>query len=85
MNRVTHLIDATAAQDEADRLLALYSVRREVFDVKVRLDEGLINLLDIGVTVEVDYYRFNLNPKNFLVIGLELDAQVNRASLTLWG
>lgn len=85
LNRITHLIDATDAQDEADRLLALYSVRREVFDVKVRLDEGLINLLDIGVTVEVDYYRFNLNPKNFLVIGLELDAQVNRASLTLWG
>jgi hypothetical protein len=85
LNRITHLIDATAAQDEADRLLDLYSVRREVFDARVRLDDGLINLLDIGVTVEVDYYRFGLNPKNLIVIGLELDAQVNRASLTLWG
>lgn len=85
LNRTTHLIDATDAEDEADRLLALYSVRREVFDVRVRLDEGLINQLDIGVTLAVDYYRFGLNPKNFVVIGLELDAQVNRASLTLWG
>lgn len=85
LGRVTQLIDPVAAQAEADRLLALYGVRREVFDVKVRLDDGLINLLDIGVTVEVDYYRFNLSSKRLLVIGLELDAQVNRASLTLWG
>lgn len=85
LNRITCLIDAADAQDEADRLLGLYSVRREVFDVRVRLDEGLISQLDIGVTLAVDFDRFGLNPKNFLVIGLELDTQVNRASLTLWG
>lgn len=83
--RQTCLIDATDAQAESDRLLALYSVRREFFDATLRLDADVIALLDLGVTLEIDYYRFGLTPKNLLVLGLEIDAKTNRANVTFWG
>ena len=86
LNRVTLLINELDAQAEADRLLALYSTLREVYEVTVRLEDDIISLLDIGEEVQIKYRRFGLNMgKTFIVIGLEVDYQLNRASLTLWG
>lgn len=86
LNRITLLINELDAQAEADRLLTLYSTLREVYEVTVRLEDDIISLLDIGEEVEILYRRFGLNMgKTFIVIGLEVDYQLNRASLTLWG
>lgn len=84
--RTTLLVNQTDAQNESDRLLALYSTRRDVYQVTVRLDDEFISQLDVGEIVSIKYRRFNLNlGKNFVIIGLEVDYQLNRASLTLWG
>ena len=86
LNRITLLINELDAQAEADRLLTLYSTLREVYEVTVRLEDDIISLLDIGEEVQIKYRRFGLNMgKTFIVIGLEVDYQLNRASLTLWG
>lgn len=86
ISRETLLIDPLDAQDEADRLLTLYSVRRDVFQLRVRLDDQLTELLEIGNIVNLVYYRYGLSlGKNLLIIGLEVDYQLNRADLTLWG
>lgn len=84
--RQTLLINELDAQAEATRLLTLYKVLREVYEVTVRLEDSIISLLDIGEEVAIRYRRFGLNMgKTFIVIGLEVDYQLNRASLTLWG
>lgn len=86
ISRTTLLINEMDAQLEADRLLALYSVLREVYEVTVRLEDEFIAQLDIGEEVAIKYRRFGLSMgKTFIVIGLEVDYQLNRASLTLWG
>lgn len=86
INRVTLLLEQTDAQAEALRLLNLYKVSREVYDVTVRLEDEFISLLDIGEAVTILYRRFGLDlGKNFIIIGLEVDYQLNRANLILWG
>lgn len=86
LKRTTLLINQMDAMAEASRLLMLYSTLREVYEVTVRLEDEFIAALDIGEIVAIKYRRFGLNMgKNFVVIGLEVDYQLNRASLTLWG
>lgn len=84
--RRTLLTEIADAEAEAARLLTLYSTLRDVYEVTVRLDETVISALDIGVEVEIVYRRFGLSSgKSFIVIGLEVDYQLNRALLILWG
>ena len=78
------LLDAkSAAETEAERLLALYSVRRDMYRVTVKLQPYRLELND---QVQLVYPRFGLaGGRAFRVIGLEERAAVNRVTLELWG
>lgn len=82
----TLLATATAADAEAARLLALYKVRRDIFDLPVDLSVLTttgIWLLDV---IGVDHPRFQLNTgRLFRVIGIALELGSNKAILTIWG
>ena len=82
----TLLIDATAAQTEVDRRRDLYKVRRDLLEVRVRLDAALAAAIDIGNVVSVAVPRFGMTAgKLFLVIGVRTDLRDGRLDLTLWG
>lgn len=78
------LFDAqSAATAEAERLLALYGVRRDVYRVTVKTQPYRLELDD---QVQLVYPRFGLEGgRVFRVIGLEEIAEVNRVTLELWG
>ena len=82
----TVLTSASDATTEAARLLALFKVRRDVFDVTVPLDvltSVTLKLTDV-VTLTLD--RFGLDAgKSLRLIGLRTELRSNRAILTLWG
>jgi hypothetical protein len=79
------LVDATASQAEATRLLNLYKVNRDLYTVSIALDlTG--TLPDLNNVVNITMNRFGLNSgKLFKIIGIESDYSKNRATLTLWG
>lgn len=73
-------------QIEAERLLALYSVKRDRFELQVRADLATFALIDLGVVVELQWSRFGLEAgKLFRVIGYQLDPEAGTISLTVWG
>ena len=79
------LVDATAAQNEATRLLNLYKVNRDLYTVSIALDLTS-TLPDLNNVVNITINRFGLNSgKLFKIIGIESDYSKNRATLTLWG
>ena len=84
---VDTLLTTTAAGDaEAARLLAMYKVRRDLFDVPIDLSvmtaKG-IWLLDV---VKLDMARFSLNSgRLFRVIGIAFELSSNKVTLTVWG
>ena len=83
--RTTLLTDVADAEDEADRVLDLYKVKRDLYTVKIALDltEALPDLND---TARITLNRFGLDSgKYFRIIGIETDYTNNRATLKLWG
>lgn len=82
----TLLTTPAAADAEATRLLALYKVRRDIFEIPVALSAltaAGIWLLDV---IGVDHPRFRLNSgRLFRVIGVALENGSNKAILTIWG
>ena len=79
------LIDATAAQTEATRLLNLYKTSRDLYTVTIALDLTQ-SLPDLNNVVNITMNRFGLNSgKLFKIIGIESDYSKNRATLTIWG
>jgi hypothetical protein len=79
------LVDATAAQTEATRLLNLYKTSRDLYTVDIALDLTQV-LPDLNNVVNITINRFGLNSgKLFKIIGIESDYLKNRATLTLWG
>lgn len=75
-----------AVQAEAARLLALYSVKRDRFELQLRADMTTLALIDLGVVVTLQWTRFGLNAgKLFRVIGYQLDPTTQTISLTVWG
>ena len=82
----TLLTSAADAATEAARRLALYKVRRDLFDVPVSLDLIAANSLKLGDVVAVQLTRFGLDAgKSFRLIGIRLELSAGRAILTLWG
>jgi hypothetical protein len=80
----SYLIDASAAQTEADRLLALHSVARSRFRVPVK--SVLVEGVDLGDEVRLEFPRFGLaSGKNFRVIGLDENFRTTITTLDLWG
>jgi hypothetical protein len=82
----TLLATAADAQTEADRLEALYGVRRDIFDVPVDarlLQKSPLFFMD---AVRVTYSRFGLDAgKLFRVIGIRPELKDQKVTLSLWG
>lgn len=82
----TQLVDATRAQTEATRLLNLYKVRREMFDITVPLSVVLEYGLFLLSLVSVVYDRWDMEGgRLFLTIGIRLELASEQAVLTVWG
>lgn len=72
---------------EVQRLLALYKIRRDMFEVTVHLDilssSGIPRLMSL---IQVQSSRLNLNAgKLFWLLGFRLDLKKSQAVLTVWG
>lgn len=82
----TRLACVAAVTAEAARLLTLYKVKRDRFEARVVADAAMLNLIDLGVVVEITLPRFGLDSgKLFRIIGYQLDPSAGTAALTLWG
>lgn len=82
----TVLVETADAQDEVDRRLGLYGVRRDLFEARVTLDADLAAVLDLGVVVRLQVPRFGLaDGKLLLVVGVRPDLRAEILDLTLWG
>ena len=82
----TQLVAKAAADTEAARLLTLFGVRRDMFDVAIMLDGSVGVSLDIGSLVMVQVNRYGMNAgRLFVVIGLMPDLRRNRIDMTIWG
>lgn len=79
----TVLTDQVAAQAEADRLFALYRVRRIRASVEIPAVE--LGAADLGTIDGVDTDRYGLAGKPLLVVGLDTGFASGRAKLVLWG
>jgi len=73
-------INSSDAENEAQRLLDLYKVKRYLYTVIIKQIGGL----DLNDVVTVDYPRWNLNGgKKGRIVGISIDAQNNQSILTL--
>jgi len=82
----TVLVSATDAAAEATRRLTIYKTRRDMLQVRVRVDAALASVLDLGAIVTLQLNRYGLSAgKKFLVVGLRTDLRGYLFDLTLWG
>lgn len=80
----TYLTEEADAQAEAARLLALHSVPRERFQVKV--PSFLVDRVELGSVVRLRLGRFGLGAgKDFVTIGLSENFASGNTTLDLWG
>ncbi|MFS8973855.1 hypothetical protein PO002_04975 [Cupriavidus necator] len=79
----TALIAEADAAAEASRRADLYSVRRALVDVEIRLDE--LGAIDLDSVVELETSRYGLSGQLLRVIGLDAGVDRSTAKLTLWG
>ena len=83
---LTVLASASDAAAEADRRLAIYKVRRDMYQLTIRVDAVLAAALDIGKIVTLQVARFGMSAgKNFLIIGIRTNMRGYQFDLTLWG
>jgi hypothetical protein len=77
---------AADAATEVSRLLTLFKVRRDIFDVTVDLSVVTDNGLEMLDVVGVVLSRFGLSGgKSFRIIGMAYDLEKNICVLSLWG
>jgi hypothetical protein len=83
---LTVLVNASDATAEAARRLSIYKVRRDMLQVRVRVDPSLAALLDLGrlVTLQLPRYGMSAGHK-FLIIGVRTELRGRLFDLTLWG
>lgn len=75
-----------AAQVEATRLLGLYGVRRDRFELTFEGDPEALTTIDLGAVVRVTYSRFGLESGRLMrVLGYQLNPTASSATLTVWG
>lgn len=80
------LVSPTAAQTEADRLLDLYSVRRDYIMVSCKRSALPAQLPVQGSVVEVTYPRYGYHAgKLFIFLGYEQHLGTDDVTLYLWG
>ncbi len=90
LNINTLINTEAAATVEANRLLALYKVRRDFFNVKIPLEvtqpDSPGQVVWLGQDVTLTHSRFGLsNGKIFRAIGVVTDYAERTITLTLWG
>ena len=74
------------AQSEAERRLAIYSVRRLYLDVVLDVDTVDITTLQLGMVCNLPLGgRFGYPDKNMLLIGIATDIANKKTTITLWG
>jgi hypothetical protein len=82
----TLLAGAGYAGPEVSRRLDLLKSQRTIYNVTARVDATLLDAIDIGEVVNVQYPRFGLNAGKLLrVIGYEPNWKNNELTLRLWG
>lgn len=85
-SRDTLLTSASDASTEASRLLALYKVKRSVYDVPIAISvftETTLKLMDV---VSLTVPRFGMGGGQlFRLIGYRIELQTNTVILQLWG
>lgn len=82
----TQIINEADATAEANRRLTLYGSRRDMLQLRVRLDANLSAVIDLGQVITVQLPRYGLSSgKKFLITGIRTDMQNNIFDLTVWG
>jgi len=85
LKRDTLLVSATDAQAEADRLLALHKVRRDLVDSEVAINAGTASL-DLGQEARLKTSRMGYSAgRDFRVIGISTDGRKQKLTAQLWG
>lgn len=79
----TNLTTQADAQAEAERLLALFKVKRSLW--RVRVDTRFALGIELGETVSLRMHRFIPTGARFVVVGRIDDTNANRVQLDLWG
>jgi hypothetical protein len=80
----TLLVDQADAQAEADRLLALYKVRRERYELTLPLSDGWA--ADVGLAMTLNHPRLGMAAgKAFAIIGRTDEYKDERVRFSLWG
>jgi len=98
LNVFTPLIDATEAQAEVDRLLALFKVRRGMYRLRVpghvirshpQFTSGTplpVSQFQVGSVVTVTYPRFGMGAgRDFIVVGIQRHLGADVYQLLVWG
>lgn len=71
---------------EATRRRTLYGSRRDMLQLRVRLEADIAAAIDLGQIVTVTLNRYGLTAgKKFLIVGIRTDMQNNIFDLTVWG
>lgn len=82
----TLLTTGPAADAEAARLLALYKVRRDIFEIPIDLSDFAAHPVGMLDVIGADYPRFQLNTgRLFRVIGFVYENSSNNVTLVTWG
>lgn len=82
----TVLCSKSDIPNEANRRLAIYKERRDIYQVTVRVDAQLASVLDLGNIVTLQVNRFGMSAgKKFLIIGVKSNMRGYLFDLTLWG
>lgn len=82
----TPLVHQSDAQTEAARRLALFGVRRDRVKIRMQIDSSALARITLGAVVRVTYPRYGYDAGVlFRVLSLQLDLQLSRAELLLWG
>lgn len=81
----TLLTTEADAATESSRQLALYKVRRDLYEVVTDLSLFTGNNLKLMDVVEMDVARFNLQGRQFRIVGYRFEIEQQNLRLTLWG
>lgn len=83
---LTCLVNQADADAESTRRLNIYKERRDMLQVKVRVDAALASVLELGKVVTLQLNRYGLSAgKKFLIIGIKTNMRGYLFDLTLWG
>ena len=82
----TQIVGAADASAEATRRLSMYKARRDMLQIRVRLEPELAASIDLGQIVTVQMPRYGMDAgKKYLLVGIRTDMRNNIFDLTVWG